>query len=61
MMIGYVRISTQEQNLHLQIDALQAVGCEQLYEEKVSGTKMHRPQLASALKSLRPGDTKSMT
>lgn len=56
MKIGYIRVSTQEQNLSLQIDALKAIGCETWYEEKVSGTKLNRPQLQNALKALRKGD-----
>jgi DNA invertase Pin-like site-specific DNA recombinase len=57
MKIGYVRVSTQDQNLSLQIDALQAAGCHHWYEEKMSGTKMNRPELLNALKALRKGDT----
>ena len=57
MKIGYIRVSTQEQNLDLQIDALKAAGCEQCYQEKLSGSKMNRPELLQALKALREGDT----
>lgn len=57
MLIGYARVSTQDQNLQLQIDALQKVGCEKIYEEKISGTKSNRPELARTLEMLRSGDT----
>ena len=57
MLIGYARVSTNEQNLDLQRDALQKVGCEQIYTDSVSGTKAHRPGLENALSHLRSGDT----
>jgi DNA invertase Pin-like site-specific DNA recombinase len=57
MKIGYVRVSTQEQNLFLQIDALKSIGCDAWYEEKLSGTTINRPELQNALKALRKGDT----
>lgn len=58
MKIGYARVSTDDQNLDLQIDALQKVQCEKIYTEYASGksTKL-RPELESCLKSLRAGDT----
>lgn len=56
MLIGYARVSTQEQHLHLQLDALHKTGCERMYQEKVSSTK-ERPQLARLLESIREGDT----
>src|ERR1035437_6620864 len=56
--IGYARVSTEEQSLRLQTDALKAAGCLNIYEEKVSGSgKKNRPQLDLAIKDLRPGDT----
>jgi DNA invertase Pin-like site-specific DNA recombinase len=56
MIIGYARVSTAEQNLNLQIDALNKYGCESIYEEKISGTKKDRPKLAEMMTILRPGD-----
>jgi DNA invertase Pin-like site-specific DNA recombinase len=57
-LIGYARVSTEEQSLRLQTDALKAAGCLNIYEEKVSGSgKKARPQLDLAIKDLRPRDT----
>ena len=56
MKIGYVRVSTQDQQLHLQVDALQAAGCADLVQEKASSSK-DRPQLQRLLTRLRAGDT----
>ena len=55
--IGYARVSTDDQNTGLQLDALNAAGCVQIYEERVSGKKDGRPELVHALKALREGDT----
>ena len=55
--IGYARVSTQDQDLSLQLDALKRADCEQIYEEKVSGKNTERPELANCLKALRAGDT----
>ena len=55
MKIGYARVSTQEQELGLQLDALEAAGCKKVYSEQVSSTKQ-RPQLDAALEHLREGD-----
>src|ERR671932_2864777 len=57
MLIGYARVSTDEQNLDLQLSALKQAGCEQLYTDKVSGTKATRPGLEEAFSHLRAGDT----
>ncbi len=57
MKIGYARVSTTDQNLDRQRDALKAWGAERIYEEKMTGTKADRPQLNHVLEVLRPGDT----
>jgi DNA invertase Pin-like site-specific DNA recombinase len=56
MKIGYARVSTREQNLDMQVIALENAGCEKIYEEVVSGVKADRPVLNTLLKQLRPGD-----
>ncbi|CEN53048.1 MULTISPECIES: recombinase family protein [Capnocytophaga] len=53
--IGYARVSTKEQNLDLQIDALKEAKCTKIFTEKISATK-ERPELDNALKYLRKGD-----
>src|SRR5215211_3160469 len=57
MQIGYARVSTQEQTLNLQQDALTQAGCEQVFTDTVSGSQDDRPGLSDALSHLRPGDT----
>jgi DNA invertase Pin-like site-specific DNA recombinase len=57
MLIGYARVSTHEQNLDLQEDALKAAGCTKVYTDKTSGTKAERPGLERALADVRPGDS----
>ena len=57
MLIGYARVSTHDQTLDLQRDALQNAQCEQLFTDTVSGTKARRPGLEAALSHLRTGDT----
>ena len=57
MIFGYARVSTQDQNLDLQIDALKQYGVDQIFQEKMTGTKRERPQLDEMLKYLRKGDT----
>ncbi len=54
--IGYARVSTKDQNLDLQLEALKEAGCEKIFSEKKSGLR-ERPQLEAALVYLRPGDT----
>jgi DNA invertase Pin-like site-specific DNA recombinase len=57
MKMGYARVSTQEQNLDMQLDALNKAGCEKIYTEKMSGTRNDRPELERCLDALRKGDT----
>jgi len=56
MNIGYARVSTKEQNLDLQKDALKKAGCKEIFEEKVSGAGKERPQLVKLVEQLRKGD-----
>ena len=57
MNIGYARVSTEEQNLDLQITALEAAGCESIYEDHgISGAAIERPGLADALSRVADGD-----
>ena len=57
MLIGYARVSTQEQNLDLQRDALERANCERIYSDQVSGSTERRQELETALDMLREGDT----
>lgn len=57
MLIGYARVSTDEQNLDLQKDALQQAGCERILADQQSGVKAERQGLKAALAYARPGDT----
>jgi DNA invertase Pin-like site-specific DNA recombinase len=57
MLIGYARVSTADQNLDLQIDALTKAGCEKIFSDKVSGVKSDRSGLSEALNFMRKGDT----
>ena len=57
MLIGYARVSTQDQNLDLQIDALTKAGCQRVFDDKISGSRAERPGLIKALEMLREGDT----
>jgi len=57
MFVGYARVSTVEQNISLQLDALSQAGCEKIFQDKISGAKMVRPGLQAALEYVQPGDT----
>ena len=57
MYIGYARVSTDDQNLHLQNDALRHAGCEKIYSDQQSGAAAERPGLTTLFEILRPGDT----
>jgi DNA invertase Pin-like site-specific DNA recombinase len=56
MIVGYARVSTQDQNLQMQLDELQKYGCFEIFEEKMTGSKRERPALNEMLKMLREGD-----
>ena len=56
MHIGYARVSTGEQNLDMQIDALKQAGCEKIFTDEMSGAKSERPGLQEALAFVRDGD-----
>jgi DNA invertase Pin-like site-specific DNA recombinase len=57
MLIGYARVSTDDQHLTLQHDALQKAGCDKVFSDQLSGASTERPGLTSLFESLRPGDT----
>jgi len=57
MFVGYARVSTQDQNLDMQRDALTLAGCERIFEDQASGAYAERPGLKSAMDILRGGDT----
>jgi DNA invertase Pin-like site-specific DNA recombinase len=57
MLIGYARVSTQDQNLDLQRDALERAGCEKVFTDVISGARADRDGLAQALAYCREGDT----
>ncbi len=56
MLIGYARVSTMDQNLDLQVDALNQIGCKQIFTDKITGTKFDRPELNELKKILRKDD-----
>jgi DNA invertase Pin-like site-specific DNA recombinase len=56
MLIGYARVSTHDQTLHMQRDALEKAGCKKIFTDQVSGTKTERKGLTEALSHLREGD-----
>lgn len=57
MLIGYARVSTVEQNLDIQLEALKQAGCEKIYTDKISGAKDERCGLNELFSYIRPGDT----
>ena len=57
MLVGYARVSTDEQHLELQIDALIEAGCERIFQDKLSGSIIERRELLQALHFARAGDT----
>lgn len=57
MFIGYARVSTTDQHLVLQKEALEKAGCHRVYEDIMSGNKKERPGLTKAFEMLRSGDT----
>lgn len=57
MIFGYARVSTQDQSPALQMDALAAAGCEQIFHEKATGATKERPELTACLRTMRGGDT----
>ena len=57
MLIGYARVSTLDQNLELQTEALNKAGCKKIFEDKISGSRTERPGLFKAQEALRDGDT----
>jgi len=56
MIIGYARVSTQDQNPDFQVDALEKAGCEQIFQEKFTGKLRERPELSQCLRMLRKRD-----
>ncbi len=57
LIVGYARVSTVDQNLNLQVDALKKAGCHEIYEEVISGVHKNKKELEKALSKLRKGDT----
>lgn len=57
MLIGYARVSTQDQNLDLQLDALTKANCKKIFDDKIGGSRATRPGLVKALEAVREGDT----
>ena len=56
MKIGYARVSTEDQGLELQLDALKKVKCRKIYQEKITGRTRDRPELQKLLENIRPKD-----
>jgi DNA invertase Pin-like site-specific DNA recombinase len=61
MLLGYARLSTREQNLHRQLEALHAAGCSWIWQEKLSGENADRPELQGCLAFARPNDVVVVT
>ena len=61
MILGYARVSTEEQHLDAQIAALEGAGAERIWAEKLSGSRRVRPELNRMLEQLRPGDVVVVT
>ena len=61
MIIGYARVSTEDQHLDAQTSALEAIDAERIFAEKVSGTKKSRPELDRMIEQLREGDVVVVT
>jgi DNA invertase Pin-like site-specific DNA recombinase len=61
VIVGYARVSTQDQDLSAQLDALKKAGAASVHREKISGVRADRPQLAKLMASLRKGDTVIIT
>lgn len=57
MLVGYARVSTDDQNLELQLDALEEAGCKEIFKDHQGGAKAVRPGLDKALEYVRDGDT----
>lgn len=57
MLIGYARVSAQDQNLELQSEALLKAGCKKIFSDKISGSRAERPGLGKAMELLRDGDS----
>ena len=57
MKIGYARVSTGDQNLDMQMDALNKYECDKIFTEKMSGARSDRPGLDEAMKLMREGDS----
>jgi len=56
MLVGYARVSTEEQNLDMQVDALRSAGCGEIFAEKVTGTRIDRPQYEKMREFIRDGE-----
>src|SRR5262249_11848859 len=61
MIVGYARVSTQDQDLRSQLEALKTAGVERVWREKISGAKTDRPELAKLMRSLNHGDVLLVT